>query len=178
MKEEKKNIQQLLLRLGIAFLMFSASRLLFLIFNKSYFPNININVFFYGLRFDLVAVCYLFAPFILLHVIPFTKYEYAWREKALRVLFHIGSLTGLFLNFIDVIYYNFIFKRSTFDLFDTIGKDGGRLLPTFIKDFWYMIPIYIGIMYQKSFIKVGSSLTPSSPKASKRSNVDRLKIKL
>jgi|TARA_B110000261_G_scaffold154126_1_gene185405 phosphoglycerol transferase MdoB-like AlkP superfamily enzyme len=152
MKVVKKNIRQLLLRLGIAFLMFSASRLLFLVFNKSYFPDINIKVFFYGLRFDLVAICYLFAPFILLHVIPLIKYEYAWREKALRVLFHIGSLIGLFLNFIDVIYYNFIFKRSTFDIFDAIGEDGGRLLPTFIKDFWYMIPIYIGIVLGIDFL--------------------------
>ena len=152
MKEVKKNIQQLLLRLGIAFLMFSASRLMFIVFNKSYFPDININVFFYGLRFDLVAICYLFAPFILLHVIPLIKYEYTWREKALRALFTIGISIGLFLNFIDVIYYSFIFKRSTFDLFDAIGNDGVRLIPTFIKDFWYMIPIYIGIVLGIDFL--------------------------
>jgi phosphoglycerol transferase MdoB-like AlkP superfamily enzyme len=167
MKEIKKNIQQLLLRLGLAFLIFSAARLLFLVLNASYFPDINFSVFFYGLRFDLVAICYLFAPFILLHAIPLIKYESGWREKALRLLFHVGSSVGLFLNFVDVIYYNFVFKRSTFDLFDAIGNDGGRLLPTFIKDFWYMIPIYIGTVLGIDFL-YNKTITLSSKKAIKK----------
>ena len=104
MEEIKKNIKQLFLRLGLAFLIFSIARLLFLLFNKSYFPDINYNVLFYGLRFDLVSICYLYSPFILLHVIPLLKYEVVWREKALRLLFHLGSSIGLFLNLVDVIY--------------------------------------------------------------------------
>lgn len=152
MREVKNNVQQLMMRLGLAFLTFSIARLLFLVLNKSYFPDIDFSVFFYGLRFDLVAICYFFSPFVLLHIIPVIKYEVVWRRKTLRWLFHIGNSVGLFLNFVDVIYYNFIFKRSTFDLFDAIGKDGGRLLPAFIKDFWYMIPLFIGIIIGIDFL--------------------------
>lgn len=152
----RKNINQLVLRLGLAFLTFSIARLLFYLFNYSDFPDIDLSVFFYGLRFDWVAISYLFLPFIFLHIVPVPNITVSWRKKILRVLFHIGNSVGLFLNFVDVIYYNFIFKRSTFDLFNSIGSDGGRLLPTFIRDFWYMIPIFavvvfgIDVLYKKT----------------------------
>jgi phosphoglycerol transferase MdoB-like AlkP superfamily enzyme len=143
----KHNIKQLLLRLGLAFLTFFIARLLFLVLNKTYFPDINLNVFFYGMRFDWVAISYLFLPFIILHILPVSNYEAVWRKKSLRLLFHTGNFIGLFLNFIDVIYYNFVFKRSTYDLFESMGDDAGRLLPIFIKDFWYMIIIYAVVVY-------------------------------
>jgi hypothetical protein len=139
MGEVKQNIKQLLLRLGLAFFTFFLARLLFLVLNKTYFPNIDLKVFFFGLRFDWVAISYLFLPFIFIHILPVSNYEAMWRKKTLRLLFHAGNMLGLFLNFVDVIYYNFVFKRSTYDLFESMGDDAGRLLPTFLKDFWYMI---------------------------------------
>ena len=167
MGEVKHNIKQLLLRLGLAFLTFFIARLLFLVLNKSYFQDFDFTVFFYGLRFDWVAISYLFLPFIFIHILPVANDKAVWRKKTLRLLFHAGNLIGLFLNLVDTIYYNFVFKRSTFDLFESMGDDAARLLPAFVKDFWYMIFIYFGIVYVIDFLykkTMQSSVEDSSKK--------------
>jgi phosphoglycerol transferase MdoB-like AlkP superfamily enzyme len=46
----------------------------------------------------------------------------------------------LLLNYIDIEYFKFIDKRTTYDIFHLIftGNDTLTLLPAFIKDFWYI----------------------------------------
>ncbi|HEY6163170.1 MAG TPA: LTA synthase family protein [Bacteroidia bacterium] len=48
-----------------------------------------------------------------------------------------------------MIYYRFTLKRSTFDLFSFIGagNDTRRLLPTFIKEYWYMFFVFGGMIW-------------------------------
>lgn len=140
---------QLFKRLSLAMLVFSITRLIFFVAHQVHFPNLEYSIFWYGLRFDIVAVSYLFLPFILLHVFPLPSYGFQWRKKALLILFHIGNTVGLVFNFIDVIYYNFTFKRSTADLFALVGtgNDVSRLIPTFVKDYWYMFLVLFLLIF-------------------------------
>ncbi len=48
-------------------------------------------------------------------------------------------------NCVDVGYFRFTKKRSTSDLFEQIGgqTDIGKLLPQYVKDFWWVLLIYI-----------------------------------
>jgi len=52
-------------------------------------------------------------------------------------------------NFIDVAYFPFIRKRSDYDLFKQIGgqTEISRLLPQFLKDFWWVAALYTVLMF-------------------------------
>ena len=56
-------------RIGLAFLVFSLCRISFYIVNQSHFQDVVFMDFVYGVRFDAVAIAYLYLPFILI------KYE-------------------------------------------------------------------------------------------------------
>jgi phosphoglycerol transferase MdoB-like AlkP superfamily enzyme len=54
----------------------------------------------------------------------------------------------------DVEYFKYTSKRSTFDLFTMLGtgSDFGQLWTTFIKDFWIIILIFIGLIILTEFL--------------------------
>ena len=120
-------------------------RLFFYVLNSSYFPDLEPSVFFYGLRFDLVSIAYLFSGFYLVSLIPTVNSENKWKRVFMSIFFQIGLNLTLLINFIDSIYYNFTFKRSTGDVFSLAGtgNDFERLIPQFLKDFWYVVLIYL-----------------------------------
>ena len=64
-----------LVKVIIVFILFTLSRVLFYLFNYSYFSESGfgelLKVLFYGLRFDLSAVLIINVPFILLNALPF-----------------------------------------------------------------------------------------------------------
>lgn len=52
--------------------------------------------------------------------------------------------------FIDIVYYRFTLKRTTFDVFnfvETIGPEMQGLVSQFFSDFWYLFLFFIGFMY-------------------------------
>lgn len=146
-------------RLGIAFLVYTIARLLFLVFNYSYFSDLSPLLFFYALRFDLCAITFLFFPFILLSVIPFHLKSGRLYQKLLSFFFHLSNILSLTLNCIDIEYFKFTLKRTTSDIFSLIGfgEDFVSLLPQFAVDFWYVIVIWLAItafsvfLYRKTF---------------------------
>ena len=145
-------------RLALIFCIFTVTRLVFLLINLSYFPDFELAVLFQGLRFDLVAIVYLFMPFLLLHLIPVKNNAAPWRTLLLSVFFQIGLHLSLLANYIDTIYFNFTFKRSTADVFllAGTGNDVLRLIPQFLKDFWYMIIVYLVsvFLFTKFYCKI------------------------
>ena len=143
------HILLLLKKLGIALLLFSLSRIIFLLFNTSHFSDVSISLFFYGIRFDLVAISYFFAPLIFLQLIPFPVRDYKWYNKVLSVAFYIGITTTLILNMIDVSYFDYTLKRSTADLFGivSVGNDFLNLLPNYIIDYWYSYILLVALIF-------------------------------
>lgn len=135
------NFRLFLNRMGIALLLFSLFRILFWWLNRDYFSEVSPAVFGYGLRFDLSAIAFLFAPFILLHLLPFPFREKKRYQLTLKVLFHLANSIGLVLNGIDLEYFKFTLKRSTADLFELagFGNDLFHLMPSFIRDYWYVV---------------------------------------
>ncbi len=140
----------LIKRLSLAFLIFTLCRILFYVFNTAHFSPISFSLFFYGLRFDAVAISYLFLPFIILSIIPFSFRNFDKYQKVLIVFFHIGNTLGIFLNLIDVVYFNFTLKRSTTDLFSMLSASGGsdffKLFYVYLIDFWYVYLLLIGLI--------------------------------
>ena len=135
--------------MGIILLLFTACRLLFIVFNSGYFFT---NTFFdwivvclHGIRFDVSAIIYLNLPFILLHLLPVKQRNTYGYQQTLFILFNITLITLLFANIADTVYFKFTLKRSTADVLELmfLGDDFIHLLPQFILDFWYLFVIWL-----------------------------------
>lgn len=128
-------------RIGLAFLVFSLARFFFYLFNTEHFTNVVLTDFIYGIRFDAVAISFLYLPFIVMSIIPFSFRSFRKYQRTLAILFYISNTICIILNLVDVAYFDFTLKRTTTDLFSMIGTGGGgdfmTLLPFYIIGFWY-----------------------------------------
>lgn len=147
----------LFLRLGFVFLFYFLSRLLFLVFNIDSLLQKNetepfsywILLFLGGSRFDLFVISIINAPYIFSNLIPFRLRENRYYNLLTKLfLFYIPNIVAFLFNFIDIIYSRFTQKRMTFDVFKFVKTEGGfiELIPEFIRDFWYIIIIFLIIV--------------------------------
>jgi phosphoglycerol transferase MdoB-like AlkP superfamily enzyme len=131
-------------RFLIVMFLYSAGRIIFFLFNAPMFPNVDFHSFMRimrgGVMFDTSAVLYLNAIYFLLYLIPFPFKFNVWYQRMLKWIFMIFNGLGLAFNYIDVIYYRFILKRTTASVFDIVAYDDGnfRLIFRIIYDFWYV----------------------------------------
>ena len=119
--------------------------------NLGYFSSCTtweiIKIFFYGTWFDFSAIAILNLFFVLLYLLPFPFIYSRNYKKWLDWIFIVSNSLILIFNFIDCEYFKFIFKRSTFDLFDYIflSNDAVELLPQFLRDFWYIPLLWLAV---------------------------------
>ncbi len=131
--------------------LYSICRILFYLFNNASFPNVTFSSFLTimrgGLMFDISALLYLNAAYILFFLMPFRFKFSNWYQKFLKVLFMCTNGAGLAFNLIDMIYYRYILKRTTASVFDIAAFDAGNtnLIARFFYDFWY-IPLILVIL--------------------------------
>jgi len=155
MKIDLSHLLLLLKRLGISFLMFTICRLLFYLFHPSFFDgDFPVNAFFYGLRFDSVAIAYFFSIFILISSLPFSFRASDWYQKIVKILFHLGNSLAIILNLIDLGYYRYSLKRTTADFFDFLstGNDFWGMFPQYVLDFWYAFVFLIILIILSEFL--------------------------
>ena len=136
-------------RLGAMLLLLAFSRWLLFLFNTGNFPNLSLGeqfrLFFVGMRFDIWTLIIANLPFLILYGIPLEfKYNKVYRQ-IVDILFVITNTLSITLNLIDVIYYRYIDKRMTSELFGfaqhTDDNQGG-LIKQFLIDFWFMVVIF------------------------------------
>jgi hypothetical protein len=148
-----RNALILLKQLAAVMGIYTALRILFLVFNFSYFINVPASSLvadlFYGLRFDLSALSILNSVYVILVLLPLAVRIKTSRlyQGIQRAFFIIPNLVALIPAFADFEYFKFTKKRTTFDVFHLVEKksDFLDLLPTFIKDYWYVFALYIFI---------------------------------
>lgn len=130
---------------------------------------------FYGLRFDTFSIFATNALFILLSIIPVSQFYENWYQQILKWLFIPVNTIALLTNSVDFAYFPFIKKRSGADLFNQVGgqTDMGKLLPQYIKDFWWVLVLVIvmtilmSVLYKK--IKI-------QPKVSEQNSLRKIII--
>ncbi len=144
----------LLKRLGIAVLMLFITRIIFLLFNSNAFNDVSIIDFGLGLWFDMITVGLFFFPYYTLFLLPVPIREYKLHKVFFKILFHITNGILIALNLLDVEYFNYTSKRSTFDLFSmaSAGNDVNQLISTFISDFWYLFVFLILLIAFSEFL--------------------------
>jgi len=139
----------LIYRFLLVMLLYSVGRVIFYLFNRSMFPQVDLTSFVRimrgGVMFDTSAVLYLNAIYFLLFLLPF-PFKFSERyQRMLKWVFMTVNGLGLAFNHIDIIYYRFILKRTTASAFDIVSHDAGnyRLISRFFYDFWYIVLIWL-----------------------------------
>jgi len=160
-------MQLLLVRLSVALLTYPICKILFYLFNYHYFSDVSfgdfLSILFFGLRFDVSAVILMNVPFSVLHIIPFNFTRKKWYQLILKTVFIVANSIAILANCIDLEYYKYTLKRTTSDFFDLfgLGSDISTMLPQYIKDFWYVILIWIALTVFISYL-YNKTKSPSS----------------
>ncbi len=150
-KYEANEYLVLLYRFALLMVFFSFCRVLFFLFNTASFPKVTFFSFLTmmkgGLMFDVSALLYLNAFYILLFLLPLNFKFSHWYQKVLKWIFMLGNGVGIAFNLIDIIYYRYILKRTTASMFDIAALDAGnsKLILRFFYDFWY-IPVILVVL--------------------------------
>ncbi|MCB0400670.1 MAG: sulfatase-like hydrolase/transferase, partial [Flavobacteriales bacterium] len=144
-----QHLQSLGKKVAIAFLLFTLCRISFVVFNAGHFNNITIGLFFYGIRFDMVSIAYLMAPLTFFELLPFPFRSTNGYQKLLKWLFYLPLIIGIGFNMVDLGYFQYTLKRTTFDFFDMVsaGDDFWKLLPNYIIDFWYAYVVFAVLIW-------------------------------
>lgn len=139
----------LIKRLLLVYAAYFICRLLFYLFNLNLFSNTSfgelIIIDFFALRFDTFSIIIGSSLFILFSILPINAFYSRSYQKILLWLFIIPNSVFLLFNLIDIAYFPYIKKRSTSDIFNQMGgqTDLSTLLPQYLKDFWYLLLIFI-----------------------------------
>ena len=141
-------LKPLAIRLGCIFLLYSIFRLLFYFANADFFPNLSKAVFLHGIRFDLSAIVYTHAPYILAILLPFPFVYKRIYQRICNIYFVAVNIFAIMLACVDIAYFPYVLKRSTADIFSyvNIGFDFGTLAPAFFKSFWYLFILFIAVI--------------------------------
>jgi arylsulfatase A-like enzyme len=163
-----------LLRLLVVLVFFFISRICFYLFNLQYFSSLGfgevVRIFFLGLRFDISAILIINFPVIFFNSIPF-RFRYNKVYQAfVNAFFYIVNITGLMVNFIDLIYFRFTLKRLTGDIFSylIVGGDFGKLIPQFLHDFWYVLLVFA--LISVLFIYLATRFSVAAPHGKSKGN--------
>lgn len=135
------SLKLLLVRLSIVFTMMTIARILFYFFNLDSFSSVGFFDFIVAAWFDCITISLYFSPFILISLIPLNQNADRFKELFLKFYFHLVNTLMVAMNLMDIEYFKYTSKRSTFDLFAILGagSDFAQLATTFIKDFWILI---------------------------------------
>lgn len=142
----------LLLSLLLSMMLFTLCRVGFFLFNKDFFSDQTIVSFLRilagGLRFDLTAILYVNAAFIVMMIIPF---KFRFNRHYLKVaawLFYCTNAIALALNVIDFVYFRFTLRRTTADVFQQFENETNlsSLFFRFLVDYWYGVVFWMALI--------------------------------
>jgi phosphoglycerol transferase MdoB-like AlkP superfamily enzyme len=139
----------ILKRIGLILLIFTATRLLFLIINWTYFQPLNsidtFRSFFFGIRFDFIVVFYMNSIFIFLHLFPFGIVRKKSSQKVLKVLMVAVNALLLMFNVIDMVYFKYTAKRSGWEMIQMLytSSDTLTMVPQYFIRYWYLGAFWI-----------------------------------
>ena len=162
----------LIYRIVLVLFLFSLCRVGFYLFNIKMFPGIDFPQFLSimkgGLLFDISATVYINMLFIMLNILPFDlRYNDSY-QKILKYLFFVTNGLAFAANTADFVYYRFVFKRATADVFKTFENETNniQLFFKFLLDYWPVTLFCIFIWFL--MVKLYGRVKPVKPVPSNR----------
>lgn len=147
-KYRLNEIGVLIYRLFLAFFFYFLSRTLFYFYNSSLIPIDSVKQFFYlayqGLTFDRISIFYINSLFIILSIFPLVINTNKNYQKLLFWVYIIPNFVAYATNFIDFIYYKFIFSRTTIAVLDSLEFETNKkkLFLNFTVEYWDVFLLY------------------------------------
>lgn len=140
MKNYFASLKLLLKRLFLLVFIYQLCRVLFYFMNKSSFDSVTIKEFIAGFRFDFSAIIFTNLIIIVGHTILGNfKYNKTY-QLVLKYLFFGINIIFIATNLIDIEYFKFTSRRSSFSLITAQGMEHEmkKLFFSFLKEFWYL----------------------------------------
>ena len=130
-KTSARPIIAVLSNLLLALLLYTLTRILFLIINAGTYPGIGfghaLKLCFAGLRFDISAGLYHNIPYLAMALVPFAFRFSPGYQKALKWVFALPNAFWLICNIADSLYFPYTSRRSTDSLFTELDGEGNFL---------------------------------------------------
>jgi phosphoglycerol transferase MdoB-like AlkP superfamily enzyme len=145
-------------RLLLVMFLFTICRTGFFLFNIKMFPGVDSGQFLTmlkgGLVFDISAVVYINMLFIVLSIVPFDFRYNNYYQQVLRYIFLITNGIALAINGMDFVYYRFIGKRATADVFQTFSNEQHmpKMFFRFLADYWPATLLTLSLMALMVFL--------------------------
>ena len=139
----------LLYRLLLAYVFYFIVRVLFFIYNYSLLKVNSIGEFFelayYGLAFDTAAILYANSLFIVLSIIPIWYNTSKGYQKFLTYVYFTLNLIAFATNFIDFIYYKYIFSRTTVAVYSVLENETNKanMFFRFLVSYWHVYLAFV-----------------------------------
>lgn len=159
-------------RILLIMVLFTLCRIGFFLFNFKMFPGVSpeelVTILKGGLSFDISAIVYVNLLFILLSIIPLDfRYNDSY-EKVLKYIYFITNGIALAMNSMDFVYYRFVDKRATADVFGTFKNETNlvKLFFRFLFDYWSVTLFTIFLWFLMVYLY--NRVTPRKPAPSGR----------
>lgn len=139
-------------RLGIIMILYSLQRLIFYLLNAGFFPGMTashlVELMRSGIKFDLSAVLYTNSLYILLMLLPFHFRYHETYKKFAKILFFVTNSIALLANFIDVIYFRNISRRSDFSVFTEFQHESQlwKIVLHSLVQYWYLLLLFVALI--------------------------------
>ena len=136
-------------RVILAYILYSLSRIFFLIYNYTLIEPISLkqilNVFKGGLMFDTTAILYTNILYIFLAFIPLKFVKTLYYQKILKFIYVIFNFLALSANIADTIYFRFTMRRTSMTFFSEFTGDVKffKIFLESISIYWYAFVIAI-----------------------------------
>lgn len=128
-------------RLTLIMIIYTVCRLIFLLFNWSFFSIASISSIaeslILGLRFDISTVLLINSLFILLSILPIELVFKIAYQRILKIIFITINLPAIFINVADASYFSFKGKRTTIEVFGILDDVVAQSLQLAIY-YWYV----------------------------------------
>jgi len=143
----------LLYNLALSLAAFMLCRVIFLVANLSYFPDLTFSkilvIFKGGLLFDISAIVYTNVLYILLMAFPIHFKERAKFQKIVKWLFVITNGVAVVANLIDVVYFRFTARRTTASVFSEFSHENNisSIISKGVISNWYLTIIGVLLIW-------------------------------
>ncbi|MBW3517922.1 LTA synthase family protein [Flavobacterium sp. NKUCC04_CG] len=160
-------------RIFLAFFFYFIARTLFFAYNSDLLNVSSVSEFFklayHGLTFDRTAIFYVNALFILLSILPLWINTRKSFQKVLFYIYFVFNLLAYATNFIDFIYYKFIFSRTTMAVTATLEHESnkGVLFSKFLIHYWHVFALFLITAALWIFLYKMVKITPVKTKYNK-----------
>lgn len=148
-KPEWPLLRQLALRLGLIWLAYELSRLLFWLMLARYFPGAGwqawLQLFFAAQVFTWSHLCTVNLPWMVLFLLTMPRGKAGWWRIILNGLYLLPNILSLGFDLADIGYYPYVRKRMGADVLHLLGEksDFLNLLPGYALKFW---PVFLLIL--------------------------------